>query len=503
MANRSQESGREVDSDWILARYRALNALRAHGMEVGCEDLDGTSPDDFRDVLEAYEHSRSRPSDLSGFISYLAAMVLGIFRFSDILSDLVANDTLGIFHFNKLMGRLFFNYAIGSDELIDGLLDLMFKYIAFLSRFSIIPASVIDSNFCVLCMYESDHSLAGADTRFKTLVCSHIVESHGHATDGLMKENVVATTTKRSDPLVLTLDKFHEQVAGGEDARTLAMARDNTLTTRKNGSISSFIRAMSRARESCMVAKMEASLTEFQARLGEVTTMMTRMGEHKNLNLFSAELMNTFIHAQTRRSRVREFLDTRLVKWSGDLPPEIFLLSKLQTTADKNLLTTIIMDFYAAAVPPIYKYNHKYNMHAHRVIFFKHMESLGFTNEGITLFQLHINQLDLKKIVGQPFTDENFPVITNAENFSKLIELFWAVANIRTFVFIHNKAIGFYHGDSNKINHEEIPDGIYLFNGTVGFKHTGVEKWGGVWATQDLLKLLNVYDRLLSTGVTG
>ncbi|QAB08548.1 ORF64 [Ictalurid herpesvirus 1] len=490
-----------VDSEWVFGKYRLLSALRSATLEGA--DLEGGIPQELLNVLVLYEKMKVTKSELSGFVTYLALMTLGIFDFDRSLKRLVDEGVLGMFRFNRMLTRVFFGYATGEDVLIEGLLDTWFAFMVLLARFPIIPAQLIDSNFCVLCMYESDHSLATADTRFKTILCDHFTEASVTAGGDPCDSAEVTAVVKKTTQIDLSLDDFHERVARGDNVRELAVKRDTTLTTRKNGSINNFTKALNRARETCAMDRMESSLVEFQKKLREVNNMINRLTNPKNLNIFAAELFNVFVHAHHRRKTIRERLSGGLGDWKGRAAHMLFLTTKLRTAVDKNLLTTIITEFYAAAVPPVYKYNHKYNMHAHRVIFFKHMESIGFTNEGITAFQYQLNQVDLREVVGQDYRSDIIPITTNAENFNRLTELFWVIANICTFIFIHNKTIKLHHGDAPDLNIDELPDGLYLFNGSVGFKHDNGETRSGVWSSERTLDLLDTYDQLLSTGVIG
>uniref|UniRef100_A0AB33V6I5 Non-structural core protein n=1 Tax=Latid herpesvirus 1 TaxID=3096545 RepID=A0AB33V6I5_9VIRU len=495
-------SQQNLECDTTLERYRDVNYVRFASLEN--EGFTLPPLECFADILRDYEKGALSQSRAHDFTTYICMMINGIYRMDEILELLVREDALGIYGFNNLLKRVFFNYAIIDAEWLGEKLDTVFDFCSLLARFPVIPPELLDSVFCTMCLYETDHSLEAAEKRFAGIMCSHFLEAHEayHAVPELDISNGAATAVTEVE---MQLDDYHQAITEGGDVRTLALRRDGGHVSKKDARITNFLKVMGRVRDECIMGKLEQTMVDYRRNLTQARLTHHRLRARKNLSISAVEIVNLLVRCERRRVEVKRRL-RELSGVPGGAPgtfppvdtPRIWLELKLSNATDKNLITPIATAFYAAAVPPMYKYSHKYNLYAHRVIFFKHMESVGFTNDNVATFQERLKLVELKKIVGRDFTPSSFPIKTNAENFGLLMRLYWVIANLVTFQALHNKAVPLFHGDSPKLDLENLPDGLYLFNDAVGFKHTAVEPRGFTAPWDDILDFLHACDHLLS-----
>ncbi|TXC14749.1 hypothetical protein, partial [Salmonella enterica] len=342
----------------IFDDYRVINTLRFTSLENSKDDKSGLPPiKRFTKIFDRFKIRRGAPDEFAHFNTYLTMMLYGIYNFDMIIANMVDVGVLGMYGFNKILSKTFFNYAIASTEWLLESMDILFSFCAMVARFPIIPEQMLDTTFCILCLYETDHSFANAENRFKTMKCSHFIEIHElfyHIPDVIIEDSIVDTNVV----LEMPLDSYHADIAEGHDVRELTLKRDGAIKSRHDGKINNFLKVMSKVRERAMLTKMESTIDEYKKKLSITQKSKHLFHAKKNLNISAAAIINDLLYGQTQRSLVLTEINKLTVFNPERQTPELLLKLKLNNATDKNLITPISTTFYSTAIPPIYKYQH-------------------------------------------------------------------------------------------------------------------------------------------------
>lgn len=488
----------KLNNDVLDKLYRVLNYLRFGTIQpLPQTHLCGFSCGDFIDVFKDVAENFEEQTERYLHVTYLAAGFYGVFNHKKILTEIAPYGLLSMYSFNKLLSEIFFSSVFITLEKLKEKVDLVFKFIAYLLRYPMIPTPVLDLNFCIFCMFETDHSAEASEKRFTNTVCSHFCEKHELMFEpdvnifemGFKEEKPIASLSLDKDSLLFVLQN------GGD----IKKVYDQRMETTKHGldasntNIDSFASAMDHLKEIRLLKKMETTLFEHSK---AYNTICIQQHEFKSSKFVNSAMIKTYTNL-FRSVSIQATILSKLEENTKELinvDKTKCMMIRLNSVCDQNMISKIADLFYHSALPCIYKYEQKYRMLPHRVLFFKHMESLGISNEKIFNFQSYFGKtVSPKKYSGVPFNI--IAPVVNTDEFKPLELLYWVCANLITFCAINNNQVSVIQGD-----YQPVPkNGIYIFGYQVGYYQTlGERVYSNTRPWTETLELLTEYSETLS-----
>lgn len=434
------------------------------------------------------------------FVYMIKLMVCGAYDFAQCLH--VLEKPMSMYDYNGLMCKLLYEYSYATSAELWNILDKMMAFLAHVTRFPIIPDIMLDCKSCVLCLFETDHSLAATSKRFDGKTCCHIFEAHPkftHVKEFTVEEYLDVDDNKRSD--IATIKDFTPNqtymdamlCGNGEDAQTAAMDRENASVTAMHDDYTNFTTAMSDLKRANDLNKLKIVMKNAVVKLNHVMIDYSAFTSPKNLSYFAIVFVRAFqLGLRLRVAREQRILS--LMRIAAQPAAVLKLKNKLAGTVDKNARQKMMELFYSLATPFNYKYFKGSNIQAHRILWFKHMESLGYSCLKLIEFINYLVTVPVESMAGIDRTSVVDPIGID----KRVITLYWLSINIYTFCTLWNDVMKVRHGDDPKLSANE--NGVYVFNGTVGYIHfVNGQLHGGIREWPDLLTVLSEYDVLFAS----
>nr|UNP64382.1 hypothetical protein [Salmonid herpesvirus 1] len=486
-----------MDADTISGLYRAVNFLRYETLK----DPDVSLPpiECFSELFQYHDKNVLSPPDLSvSYAYYINLMLKGMYDNGDGLCALIDANLLGFFDYNARLSDTLFGYSCRGDEMNLSNLTILDTFLAFAVSRPIIPETMLDCKFCVFCLYESSHGLGDVEKRFKDMLCTHFTEKHELDYDPKEIDTAEVAAPVPITTVDVCKDSFLTDVMEGGDVKVLAELRERGDGSSGIGAFKNFVLIMATLKQEILTKKMEFSLQNHRRSLKSSQWTLHDFTAPRNVNVAAVEVLQSLRRGiGFRMERKKELVQCEKVH-PVDFDRHLMGMKiKLNTAADQDRVKPASELFFKLSIPAVYKHSGKYNKVAHRIIWFKHLESLGYSCGQLCVLKEYFSKnANLKEYGGVPHGTFTPPIKYGTNRmWAQLILLYWVCVNLETFRALKNNTVEIFSADEPKTT---PGDGLYIFGEEVGYRHyTGGRHYAAVYPWDRTLELLTEYDWLL------